>query len=118
MEFSLGILLALIYVISPGPVNLATVQRGWIGGSQAALAIQLGAFAGDLAYALLALTGLGLFMVAAGVQMLLGIAGASLLLCLGGVALCQVWRAAGSPAAHVASTAKRQNFWTGRVLAV
>src|SRR4051794_17706139 len=117
MEFLLGILLAAIYVISPGPINLATVQRGWTGGFQAALAVQLGAVAGDLAYALLALTGLGLFVADAAAQILLGIAGASLLLCLGGAALCQSWRAGRIPAAHVASTAcdasNRRNFWTG-----
>jgi threonine/homoserine/homoserine lactone efflux protein len=122
MEFLLGVLLAAIYVISPGPVNLATVQRGWIGGFQAALAVQLGALAGDLAYALLALTGLGLFVADAAAQILLGIAGASLLLCLGGAALCQSWRAGRIPRAHVASTAcdasKLRHFWMGLVLAV
>jgi chemosensory pili system protein ChpE len=121
MEFLLGILLAVVYTASPGPVNLATIQRGWSGGFAAALAVQLGALAGDLTYALMALAGLGFWMAHTSAQTLLGVAGASLLLWLGAASLRQGWQAAPSvcaDAAAVVARSPRHNFWTGMLLAV
>ena len=120
MEFMLGVLLAVAYTASPGPVNLATVQRGWSGGFPAALAVQLGALAGDVAYALMALAGLGFWMDYSGAQTLLGVAGASLLLWLGAASLRQGWRAAAPACADTgaAATSMSRNFRTGILLAV
>jgi len=117
MEFALGVLLAVVYVASPGPVNLATIQRGWAGGFSAALAVHLGALVGDLSYALLALTGLGFCVAQAGAQTLLGIAGASVLLWLGAASLRQGW----SPTIHPAAgsiASSRRSFWAGMALAI
>lgn len=53
------LLLGFAYVAPPGPVNVETLRRGTTGGFGAALGLQLGAVAGDLVYALLALLGVG-----------------------------------------------------------
>lgn len=52
-------LLGIAYVASPGPVNVATLRRGLRGGFGDGLAVQLGAFVGDLPYVTLALLGSG-----------------------------------------------------------
>jgi homoserine/homoserine lactone efflux protein len=118
MEVVLGMVIAIAYSISPGPVNIETVRRGWTSGVQGALLFQLGALLGDLAYAILALAGIGLFVAQAGAQILLGIAGASLLLYLGGSSLRQSWRGAGILTAPARPTTKRCDFSTGIVIAI
>lgn len=122
MEVVLGILLAIAYCASPGPVNIETVRRGWSRGVQSALRVQLGALFGDLVYAALALAGIGLFMAQAGAQTLLGIVGTGLLLYLGGLSLYQSWLALGAPTMWAGSTAgtatKRCDFSTGLAIAI
>lgn len=49
--------LGILYVAAPGPVNVATLRRGLRGGFGDALAVQLGAFVGDLPYVVLGLVG-------------------------------------------------------------
>jgi threonine/homoserine/homoserine lactone efflux protein len=122
MEVVLGMVIAIAYGISPGPVNIETVRRGWTSGVQGALLFQLGALLGDLIYAVLALAGIGLFVAQAGAQILLGIAGTSLLLYLGGSSLRQSWYGTGIPTASASSVArpatKRCDFSTGMVIAI
>ena len=52
--------LGILYVAAPGPVNVATLRRGLRGGFGDALAVQLGAFVGDLPYVVLGLVGVPL----------------------------------------------------------
>jgi threonine/homoserine/homoserine lactone efflux protein len=62
-----------------------------MGGFRVALAIQLGALLGDLAYALLAVAGVGRVLTHPATQVLLGVAGTGLLMALGWSALSG-WR--------------------------
>lgn len=78
-----GLLLGLAYVLPPGPVTTETVRRSLRGGLPAALAVQLGAVAGDFVYALLILAGLATFLKHPAAQTTAGLLGAALLLALG-----------------------------------
>jgi threonine/homoserine/homoserine lactone efflux protein len=82
-----GMLLGLVYVLTPGPVTTETVRRSLRGGAQAALAVQLGAVGGDLIYAILVMIGLSNFLTHTVVQPVAGLLGATLLLYLGVSAL-------------------------------
>ena len=125
MNAALAIMLGLAYVASPGPVNIETLRRGLVGGFRVALALQLGSLLGDLFWASLALAGVGLLLIHAAAQTVLGIAGTALLLYLGCSALCS-WRAIAavtSPAGDspaqgrpAAPTAWRM-AWTGAAIA-
>lgn len=83
MELLSGLLLGVAYVLPPGPVLIETVRRGLRGGTSAALAVQLGAVAGDLCYAALMLGGLGALLRSGSLQQWLGLAGALVLVGLG-----------------------------------
>lgn len=83
MTGTLGMMLGLAYIASPGPVNIETLRRGLSGGFRVALALQCGALVGRLVWALLALIGADLLLAPAGAQTMLGIVGSVLLLYLG-----------------------------------
>jgi threonine/homoserine/homoserine lactone efflux protein len=78
-----GLLFGLAYVVSPGPVAVETVRRSLLGGVRSALAVQLGAVAGDLVYVALAITGLGAFLLGQELRTWLGLLGSGLLILLG-----------------------------------
>lgn len=83
MELLNGLLLGAAYVLPPGPVLIETVRRGLRGSTPAALAVQLGAIAGDLCYAALMLGGLGALLRDGSLQQWLSLAGALVLVGLG-----------------------------------
>ena len=118
LELFLGVLLGIVYVAAPGPVNVETVRRGLAGGFRMALAVQLGALVGDLPYAGLVLAGIGATMTDTAAQTLVGMVGTGLLMVLGVVTLRQGWRAPHiSDVGQVGQSAKR-SFWVGSALAV
>src|SRR5688572_3629348 len=123
MNLLLGIILGVAYIVPPGPVNIETVRRGITGGVRAALAIQLGALLGDLAYAALALAGVGLFLEHKGVQLLLGVVCVGALVMLGWSALRSFWSASdlgAYPAAGLAPAPHmtQRGLWTGFGLSI
>jgi chemosensory pili system protein ChpE len=87
MNAALAIMLGLVYVASPGTVNIETLRRSLTGGFRVALALQLGSLIGDLFWAILALAGVGLLLTHAAAHTLLSIASTVLLLYLGYSAL-------------------------------
>jgi chemosensory pili system protein ChpE len=107
MTAALGFMLGLVYVASPGPVNVETLRRGLTGGVRPALALQLGALAGDLLWVVLALAGVGLLLTHALAQTILGVAGMALLLCFG-------WSALWSQAVITAVTCSSASVETSR----
>ncbi len=79
----MGVVMGLLYVAPPGPVNAETINRGLRGGFRVALAVQLGALVGDVSYAVLALAGGGRLTAHATAHTVLGVAGTALLAGLG-----------------------------------
>ena len=125
MNATLAIMLGLVYVASPGPVNIETLRRGLTGGFRVALSLQLGSLLGDLFWALLALAGVGLLLAHAAAQTILGIAGTLLLLYLGYSAL-RSWRTIAVAANPTGGTVPQsyspalgnwRMFWTGAAIA-
>ena len=113
MEYALIVAaggLGLAYSAAPGAVNTESLRRGLERGFRPALLVQVGALLGDLAWAVLALVGIGLFLQDRSVQTILGVAGACFLLRLGWSALQQAWRG-GLPGAH--GQIGRGDFATG-----
>jgi threonine/homoserine/homoserine lactone efflux protein len=102
--------LGLAYSAAPGAVNTESLRRGLERGFRPALLVQVGALLGDLAWAVLALVGIGLFLQDRSIQAILGVAGACFLLRLGWNALQQAWRG-GLPGAH--GQVSRGDFATG-----
>ena len=126
MEIVFGFMVAVAYVVSPGPVNVETLRRGLTGGFRVALAMQLGAIIGRVCWAALALAGVGLLMTQSVMHTLLGVVGAALLMYLGWSALCS-WRGLVEQACPCAGALRqteptpfaiRQSFWIGLGLAV
>ena len=74
--------LGLVFNAAPGPVFAETVRRGVRGGFRPALAVQIGSLAGDAAWALLGLAGVGLLLQLRSIRTPIGIAGAIYLLWL------------------------------------
>jgi chemosensory pili system protein ChpE len=102
--------LGLAYSAAPGAVNTESLRRGLERGFRPALLVQVGALLGDLAWAVLALVGIGLFLQDRSIQAILGVAGACFLLRLAWNALQQGWRG-GLPGAH--GQIGRGDFATG-----
>jgi chemosensory pili system protein ChpE len=126
MDSMLGIFLGIAYVVPPGPVNIETLRRGLRGGFRVALALQLGAVIGDLLWALLALTGVGLLLTHPLAHLALCSGGMVVLVYLGWSALGS-WRdlRVASPTDGGAAGATpsglrpvRGSFWTGMTLAL
>ncbi|MGE3268928.1 MAG: LysE family translocator [Chloroflexota bacterium] len=107
--------LGLAYSAAPGAVNTESLRRGLSRGFRPALLVQVGALLGDLAWAVLALVGIGLFLQDRSIQAILGVAGACFLLRLGWNALQQAWRG-GLPGAH--GQVDRGDFATGLVFSL
>jgi len=103
MEIVIGVLMGLVYVAPPGPINVETLRRGLAGGVGVALALQLGALVGDLGYALLALRGASLVGAHSPLAVLLGLASTALLLYLGGSSLRAGYRQPATQAAGMAT---------------
>lgn len=107
--------LGFAYSAAPGAVNAEALRRGLGRGFRPAFLVQVGALLGDLAWAMLALAGTGLFVQHRPVQVLLGIAGACFLLRLAWSALQQAWRG-GLPGAP--GRVDRGDFVTGLVFSL
>lgn len=115
----LGGAMMVAYVISPGPVNVETLRRGWLGGFWAAFSVQLGALLGDGLYALLAWLGIALVMQHPIAQMGLGIGGAGFLGYLGVVALHHAWHEPHEAPLVVLNHHQHQHhFWVGVAMAL
>lgn len=84
------------------------------GGFVSALAIQFGAVAGDLPYALVVWAGAAAMMSGALARVLLGATGTALLMWLGWTTLRDGWRSSGMPAP--AASMSRQSFWIGAAI--
>ena len=74
--------LGLVFNAAPGPVFAETVRQGVRGGFRPALAVQIGSLAGDAAWAVLGLAGVGLLLQLDSIRTPIGIAGALYLLWL------------------------------------
>ncbi|MCC7367186.1 MAG: LysE family translocator [Chloroflexi bacterium] len=107
--------LGLAYSAAPGAVNTEALRRGLERGFRPVLLVQVGALLGDIAWAVVALVGIGLFLQDRSVQVILGVAGACFLLRLAWSALQQSWRG-GLPGAH--GQVGRGDFVTGLVFSV
>jgi threonine/homoserine/homoserine lactone efflux protein len=107
--------LGVAYSAAPGAVNTESLRRGLSRGYRPALLVQLGALLGDLAWAILALVGTGIFLQDRSVQTILGVAGGCFLLRLSWNALQQAWRG-GLPGAH--GEVDRGDFVTGLVFSL
>jgi chemosensory pili system protein ChpE len=81
--------LGLVFNAAPGPVFAETVRRGVRGGFRPALAVQLGSLAGDAAWAVLGLAGVGVLAQLEAMRVPIGIAGIAYLLWLA----FDAWRA-------------------------
>ena len=77
--FGMAFLLGLIFNAAPGAVFAETIRRGVDGGYRQALAVQIGSLAGDAAWAILGLAGIGLLLQAEMLQIPVGIGGAAYL---------------------------------------
>ena len=75
--------LGLAYMLAPGPVLVETVRRSIRGGVRAAAAVQAGALAADVLYAVLFLCGGGQMLLFPWLKFGLSILGAALLVYLG-----------------------------------
>jgi len=80
---------ALIFNAAPGPVFAAAIRHAVCGGFRPALAVQVGALAGDAAWAILGLASVGLVARLESWRVVIGIAGAIYLLWLA----YDAWRA-------------------------
>ena len=97
----IGLALGIAYVAPPGPVNVATLRWGLVGGFRAAVGIQLGAIVGDALYAVLVLAGGGGVFAHPQARTLATVAGTSLLVYLGWSALRSAWRSLHSSEASI-----------------
>ena len=75
--FGMAFLLGLIFNAAPGAVFAETIRRGVDGGYRPALAVQIGSLAGDAAWAILGLAGIGLLLQAEMLRIPVGIGGAA-----------------------------------------
>jgi threonine/homoserine/homoserine lactone efflux protein len=76
----LALVLGLARAASPGPANAESIRLGAVAGrARDAVLVQLGALAGDLGWALLALVGLGMMLQDPGLHRILAIVGGVLL---------------------------------------
>jgi chemosensory pili system protein ChpE len=91
MNIFIGAILAIVYIISPGPVIVETVHRGVLGGFRGAFLLQLGALIADLLLACLTLYGITQFMGNTSMQFSLSMAEMSFLVILGLLSLRQGW---------------------------
>ena len=107
--------LGLAYSAAPGAVNTESLRRGLGRGFRPALLVQVGALLGDLAWAMVALVGIGLFLQDRSVQAILGVAGACFLPRLAWSAMQRAWRG-GLPGAH--GQVDRGDFATGLVFSL
>lgn len=83
MEYAIGLLMGIVYIAPPGPVNVETLRRGARGGFSKAAAFQGGALIGDMFYALLAVMGARTLLDDGALRILLGLAGTLYLVYLG-----------------------------------
>src|SRR5947209_1608533 len=97
MAIMLGLLLGLAYALTPGAVNVETVRRGSSAGFRAAIAVQAGAIAADLAYAVSTSLGIATVLARPLPHTILGVVGTALLLAFGIVSVRSGWRGAVPP---------------------
>lgn len=103
MTIVLGLMMGLLYIAPPGPINAVTIDRGLRAGFRAALAVQVGALVGDVLYALAALAGGARLLAQPSVRAPLELGGALLLAALGCMSVRDAWRQARQSAAPGAS---------------
>lgn len=77
------LLLATVYVLAPGPVNVAIVRYSVQDGFRQGAAVCLGALAGDALYALLVFSGMSVFLDYLPAQILLTVGGMGVLFYMG-----------------------------------
>ena len=109
--FGMAFLLGLIFNAAPGAVFAETIRRGFDGGYRPALAVQIGSLAGDAAWAILGLAGIGLLLRAEMLQIPVGIGGAAYLAWLA----FDSWRESLTPQ-YATETAARSVDATGTAL--
>jgi threonine/homoserine/homoserine lactone efflux protein len=83
MDIATGLILGVVYVAAPGPINVETLRQGMKGGFIASLAVQTGSSIGLMAYATLALLGAGLLLQRTTWQLAAGACGMIVLFYLG-----------------------------------
>jgi threonine/homoserine/homoserine lactone efflux protein len=87
MDLTTGLILGIVYVAAPGPIGVETLRQGMKGGFSASLAVQAGSSLGLIAYALLALSGVGPLLQGAAWQLAAGVCGTAVLIYLGGATI-------------------------------
>lgn len=83
--------LGLAYAAAPGAVNTEAVRRGLAQSARSTLLVEAGSLIGDSLWAILALTGVALFVQYRAFQVALGVAGGCFLLRLAWSALHDAW---------------------------
>lgn len=73
-------LLGFVYSAAPGAVNTEALRRGLQRGFLASFSVQIGAFLGDVVWAIIGLTGVALVFHVVAIQVILGVAGVAFLL--------------------------------------
>jgi threonine/homoserine/homoserine lactone efflux protein len=113
--FASAVGLGIAYAAAPGAVNTESIRRGLAWGFRPALLVQVGALIGDVAWAIVALSGVTLLVRNPSMQLALGAAGGCFLLRL-------AWRALAEARTDVmpegGSTAARGDFATGAVFSL
>jgi threonine/homoserine/homoserine lactone efflux protein len=119
MDVTSGLILGIVYVAAPGPINVETIRQGVKGGFIASLAVQSGSSIGLILYALLALLGAGLVLQEAAWQLAAGLSGMAVLFYLGITTIRDGRNLATHTAAHVpVETSARRAFGTGAILSL
>lgn len=83
MDVTSGLILGMVYVAAPGPINVETLRQGVRGGFIASLAVQIGSAIGLMLYASLALLGAGVLLQGATWQLAAAAGGTAMLFYLG-----------------------------------
>lgn len=107
--------LGLAYAAAPGAVNTEAIRRGATHGAHSTFRVEAGSLIGDSLWAVLALTGVTVFVHYLAIQLVLGIAGGCFLLRLAWIALYEAFAQRTSSSAEVAVASTRGDFATGVV---
>jgi threonine/homoserine/homoserine lactone efflux protein len=83
MDVTSGLILGIVYVAAPGPINVETIRQGVKNGFIASLAVQTGSSLGLIVYALLALFGAGMLLPGPTWQLVVAVCGMAVLFYLG-----------------------------------
>jgi len=119
MDITSGLILGIVYVAAPGPINVETIRQGVKGGFVASLAVQTGSSIGLTVYALLALFGARMLLQGAMWQLVMAVCGMAMLFYLGITTI----RDGRNLAVHTGDrlpreTSARHAFGTGAILSL